>query len=256
MQAFDPSAFDPSTERRRQSFPGAAASTRTVDRALALLAEVCSHDPVNLADVARRTGLPASTALRLLRTLESTGFVRRDGAGVFHAGPRMVQLGALAYGRQNLVTEAEPAMRRIVSECGESTYLAVPSTVGTAVYIGMVEGTFSVRHTSWVGRTVSLDGTAVGAAMNGWTGPEGYVALRSAVEVDVAAVAAPVRRAGGPTGGQGPVAGVICVVGPSYRLDEERLRQVGAIVSREALALSTQFGSEAPAKDDDKVTTR
>jgi IclR family acetate operon transcriptional repressor len=252
VSVFDPSSSDSSTERRRPTFPGAAASTRTVDRALALLAEICSHDPVNLADLARRTGLPASTALRLLRTLESTGFVHRDGAGVFHAGPRMVQLGAFAYGRQNLASEAEPAMRRIVAECGESTYLAVPSTAGAAVCIGMVEGTFSVRHTSWVGRTVSLDGTAVGAAMNGWTGPDGYVALHSGVEVEVAAVAAPVRRAGGPSGDQGPVAGVICVVGPSYRLDEVRLEQVGAIVRREALALSTQFGNEAH----DKVTAR
>jgi IclR family acetate operon transcriptional repressor len=245
MSAFEQGAADPSTDRRRSSFPGPSGPTRTVDRALALLAEVCSHDPVNLADAARRTALPASTALRLLRTLESTGFVSRDGAGVFHAGPRMVQLGALAYGRQPLVTEAEPAMRRIVSECGESTYLAVPSTVGTAIYIGMVEGTYSVRHTSWVGRTVSLDGTAVGAAMTGWTGPDGYVALRSAVEVDVAAVAAPVRRAGGPASGPAPIVGVLCVVGPSYRLDQDRLEQVGRIVSREALALSERFGSPA-----------
>jgi IclR family acetate operon transcriptional repressor len=245
LGADGPDRPEPSTALHGQKFPVPAGSTRTVDRALALLAEVCAHDQVNLAECARRTGLPASTALRLLRTLESTGFVLRDGAGTFHAGPRMVQLGALAYGRQNLVAEAEPAMRRIVSECGESTYLAVPGTVGAAVYIGMVEGTFSVRHTSWVGRTVPLDGTAVGAAMNGWTGPDGFVALRSAVEDDVSAVAAPVRRAGGP--GAGPVAGVIVVVGPAYRLDEQRLRRVGMIVSREALALSQRFGSDAEA---------
>jgi IclR family acetate operon transcriptional repressor len=229
-------------------FPGRAAPTRTVDRALALLAEVCSHDQVNLADCARRTQLPPSTALRLLRTLESTGFVHRDSGGSFHAGPRMIQLGALSYGRQNLVAEAEPAMRLIVSECGESTYLAVPGTVGTALYVGMVEGTYSVRHTSWVGRSVSTEGTAVGAAMSGWTGPDGFVAMRSAVEVDVAAIAAPVRRAGtGPSAGGGPVAGVICVVGPSYRLDENRLHDVGMIVSREARALSQRFGTDAEA---------
>ena len=230
-------------------FPDSPTSTRTVDRALALLSEVCAHDAVNLADVARRTELPASTALRLLRTLESTGFVHRDSTGGFHAGPRMIQLGALAYGRQNLVAEAEPAMRRIVSECGESTYFAVPGTTGTALYVGMVEGTFSVRHTSWVGRTVPIEGTAVGAAMSGWTGPDGFVALRSAVEQDVAAVAAPVRRAGTGTsaGFGGPVAGVLSVVGPSYRLDENRLHDVGMIVSREARALSMRFGTDAEA---------
>jgi IclR family acetate operon transcriptional repressor len=225
------------------SWPSTNSPTRTVDRALALLAEVCAHDPVNLADCARRTGLAASTALRLLRTLESAGFVRRAGDGTFHPGARLIQLGALAYGRQSLVSEAEPAMRRIVAECGESTYLSVPGPVGTALYIGMVEGTHSVRHTSWVGRTVPLDGTASGAAMTGRIGPDGFVAMSSAVERDVAAVAAPVRRA---TSGATPViAAVISVVGPSYRLDDQRLRQVGAIVSREACALSHRFGTTA-----------
>ena len=242
-------ASPPPTPQPPSAFPGRNPSTRAVDRALSLLAEVCGQDSVNLADCARGTGLPASTALRLLRTLESTGFVHRDGAGSFHAGPRMIQLGALAYGRQNLVAEAEPAMRRIVSECGESTYLAVPGTVGTALYVGMVEGTYSVRHTSWVGRSVSTDGTAVGAAMAGWTGPDGFVALRSAVEVDVTAVAAPVRRAGtrSSAGAGDPVAAVLCVVGPSYRLDENRLHDVGMIVTREARALSQRFGTETEA---------
>lgn len=224
--------------------PSVGVSTRTVDRALALLAEVCAADHVNLADCARQTALPASTALRLLRTLESAGFISRDTEGNFHSGPRLVQLGALAYGRQRLVTAAEPAMQRIVAECGETTYLGIAGPVGKALYIGMVEGTYSVRHTSWVGRTVSVDGTALGTALSGRVGPEGYTALRSAVEADVAAVAAPIRRAGASGSDQG-VAGVISVVGPAYRLDDSRLRQVGAIVSREAQALSSRFGATA-----------
>ncbi len=252
LSASDPDTLHPpttATTPRPPAFPAGPRPTRTVDRALHLLAEVCGHERVSLADCARHTGLPASTALRLLRTLESSGFVHRDSGGSFQAGPRMIQLGALAYGRQNLVAEVEPAMRRIVSECGESTYLAVPGTVGTALYIGMVEGTFSVRHTSWVGRSVPIDGTAVGAAMSGRTGPQGFVALRSTVEADVAAVAAPVHRAGARTsaGAPGPVAGVLSVVGPSYRLDENRLEAVGMIVSREARALSQRFGTDAEA---------
>ena len=231
----------------------AGVSTRTVDRALALLAEVCAHDRVNLADCARRTALPASTALRLLRTLEAAGFISRDDDGNFHSGPRMVQLGALAYGRQRLVAVAEPAMRRIVAECGESTYLGVAGPAGMALYIGMVEGTYSVRHTSWVGRTVNVEGTALGAALSGRVGPQGFTALRSAVEADVAAVAAPIRRAG--SGADAGVAGVISVVGPAYRLDESRLSQVGAIVSREAQALSRRFGNDRNAAAMNAVST-
>jgi IclR family acetate operon transcriptional repressor len=237
-------SVDPGREVRLDVSHSAGVSTRTVDRALALLAEVCANDAVNLADCARQTALPASTALRLLRTLESAGFISRDAEGNFHSGPRMVQLGALAYGRQTLVAAAEPAMRRIVVECGETTYLGVAGAVGTALYLGMVEGTYSVRHTGWVGRTVNVDGTALGAALSGCVGPAGYIALRSTVEADVAAVAAPIRRPA-MSGVEGGVAGVISVVGPAYRLDDIRLREVGAIVSREAQALSYRFGTTA-----------
>ena len=151
----------------RDTPSGRTAPTRTVDRALALLAEVCSSDQVTLADLARRTQLPPSTALRLLRTLESTGFAHRDDAGGFHAGPRMIQLGALAYGRQNLVAEAEPAMRRIVSECGESTYLAVPGTVGTACTSGWSRA--PTRYATPAGWAAACPpkGQRSGAAMSG-----------------------------------------------------------------------------------------
>ena len=65
--------------RTRLVEPGHGA-TRTVERALALLSEVCAGEAVTLTECARHTGLPASTALRLLRTLESVGFVSRDRA--------------------------------------------------------------------------------------------------------------------------------------------------------------------------------
>ena len=53
------------------------ASTRTVDRALDLLAAVTEQPRLSLTEAARATELPASTALRLLRSLEGSGFVAR-----------------------------------------------------------------------------------------------------------------------------------------------------------------------------------
>ena len=72
-------------------------STRTVERALALLATICERGGANLADSARDCDLAPSTALRLLRTLETTGFVSRDEAGgTYRPGARLIQLGAQA----------------------------------------------------------------------------------------------------------------------------------------------------------------
>jgi IclR family transcriptional regulator, acetate operon repressor len=140
-------------------------STRAVQRALRLLTEVCAEGALSLTDCARRVDLPASTALRLLRTLETADFVVRDEQGVFRAGARLTQLGAAALGRESLVGMAEPALQRIVAATGESAYVSVLGPGDTALYVGMVEGTYSVRHTSWVGRTVPLAGSAVGAAL-------------------------------------------------------------------------------------------
>lgn len=216
------------------------ASTRAVERAMHLLAEVCDRGEISLADCARQVGLAPSTALRLLRTLEASGLVSRDDRGLFQAGPRLVQLGAAALGRQSLVARAEPALRRIVQAYGESTYLCLPGSSGTdhAVYAGMVEGLHSVRHTSWVGRSIPLRGSAAGAAFRGDVHPvDGYAVVRSAVEPDVTAVAAPVYRAGV----AGMAIAALSVVGPTYRIDDDQAAAIGRLVGAEAKLLSQQF---------------
>ncbi len=214
----------------------ASSSTRAVERALGLLTQVCAEGAISLTDCARRVDLPTSTALRLLRTLETADFVARDGRGFFRAGSRLTQLGAAAMGRQNLVAMAEPSLQRIVAATGESAYVSVHGPGDTALYVAMVEGTHSVRHAGWVGRTVALKGTAVGSALRGRVPAAGYVAKRSTVEPDVTAIAAPIWRPGG-------IAGAVSLVGPTYRINDDKVSSFGRIVSQEAAAITAQFGS-------------
>lgn len=214
-------------------------STRTVQRSLALLAEVCARPASTLAECARAVGLPPSTALRHLRTLQVSGFVTRGPSGLFEAGPRMIQLGAATLGRQSLVRLAQSALARIVAATGESAYVSIAGPSDTAIYAGMVEGTHSIRHTSWVGRSVPMAGIAVGEALRDHVPAEGYVAERDASEPDVTAIAAPVRRAGG------AVAGALSLVGPTYRIDDATLRMFGQTVAREAAELGRALGSES-----------
>jgi urocanate hydratase len=221
-------------EKTRTS--SAPSATRTVERALGLLAEVCAEGAISLTDCARRADLSPSTALRLLRTLESADFVARDAQGYFRAGPRLIQLGATALGRESLVGIAEPSLQRIVAASGESAYISILGPGDTALYVGMVEGTHAVRHTSWVGRTVPLEGTAVGVALRGVVPELGYVVRRSSVESDVTAIAAPIRRPGG-------IAGAVSLVGPDYRIDEQKTRAFGEIVRHEAHAIAEQLGA-------------
>jgi IclR family acetate operon transcriptional repressor len=230
----------------------AASPTRAVERALDLLAEVCTQDRASLSECARRASLSPSTALRLLRTLEAKAFVTRDPDGLFHSGPRLLQLGAAAFGRQSMVQLAEPALQRLVEACGESAYLSVRGPGETAIYVAMVEGTYPIRHTGWVGRAVLLHGTAIGLAMRSQLQPGGYVAQASELEQDVTAIAAPVRRpsdvlADSSDTAVPSVAAVISVIGPSYRMGDRRMHELGVLVAAEAQALAGQIGGVAPA---------
>jgi IclR family transcriptional regulator, acetate operon repressor len=220
----------------------ATASTRTVERALDLLAQVCADPPISLTECARRADLPASTALRLLRTMDAAGFVARDAGGAFRPGARVLQIGATALGRQSLVGLAQPSLARIVEQTGESTYLVVRGSGDTALYLAMAEGTHPVRHTSWVGRAIELADLAVGAALEGRVPDIGYVAQCDRLEPDVTAIAAPVRRPGG-------IAAALNLLGPTYRIDEETTHVYGRIVSSEAAVISGLLGVASPAKE-------
>ncbi|MFI6357221.1 IclR family transcriptional regulator [Streptomyces sp. NPDC050743] len=232
-----PTSLFPERSDRSSDVP-APASTRTVDRAIGLLSEVCAEGEITLSECARRAGLPTSTALRLLRTLEASGLVSRDDSGAYRPGSRLIQLGAAALGRQELVRLAEPALRRIVAATGESTYLSIAGPEDTAIYVSMVEGTHSVRHTSWVGRAVPLAELAVGTALRGLTPAEGYVARRGLLEPDVTAISAPIPRPGG-------IVGALSLLGPSYRIDDDAVRAYGLILACEAQALADQLGVDS-----------
>jgi IclR family acetate operon transcriptional repressor len=205
----------------------AESSTRTVDRALVLLGIVCDRGYVSLADAARDAELSASTALRLLRTLEAQEFIRRDPDNRYTPGARLVQLGALALANESLVSLARDAMSRMVEATGESCYLSVPGASGTALYIAIVEGTHSVRHASWVGRTIPLHGSAAGAVLSGETDASGFVVVRQGVEDDVTAIAVPVMV------GTRVIAALSSVI-PSYRLRDEQVAHIGELLRVEA----------------------
>lgn len=215
-------------------------ATRTVERALALLASVCDRGGANLADTARECELAPSTALRLLRTLEATGFVRKDESGAYRPGSRIIQLGAQALSDESLVDLAGPAMDELATETGESVYLSVVGHAATAVYINIVEGTHSVRHASWVGRTVPLDVSAAGHALRGKVSEDGYVIVERGVETDVTAIACPVYS-------QSRIVAAMSLVIPSYRLSADQTTEYGRLLIAAAADVSARLSSPTDA---------
>jgi DNA-binding IclR family transcriptional regulator len=222
----------------------AEAGTRTAERVLALLAVVCEQGRANLSEAARATGLAPSTALRLLRTLEGAGFVRRDEDASFTPGGRIIQLGAQALSNESLIDLTRPAMKTLAEATGESVYLSSVGHHETALYIAIVEGSHNIRHRSWVGGTIPLDGTAAGRALTGAVPDGSWALVRSGVESDVTAIAAPIRV------GRRVVAALSLVV-PSYRLGADDESRHGRLLAAEVATISAELGGPAagPAAD-------
>ncbi len=207
--------------------------SRSAERVLALLDLVATDGPVSLRDAARAADLPSSTALRHLRVLGHHGYVLRDDHGDYVVGPSLIRLGLAAFRTgpyARLTAAAQPQLEALVAATEESAYLAVRD--GTeAVYISTVESPRAIRHVGWVGRSVPVEGTAVGAALTADPADAGVFLNEGAVEADVAAVAAPVS-------GPNRVVGAISVLGPVERLRGRRRDDAASAVTAAASAIS------------------
>lgn len=197
---------------------------RAISRVLDLLEIVLAEKSCTLTRAATESGLTPTTALRHLRALEARGYLDRDPNGVFSAGPTLLRVAASLRDEgplDRLIVAAQPHLDALAAETGESSYLAV-SDGKTGTYVATAESNRAIRHVGWVGQNVTLEGTAVGEALES----PGTVAVRTgAVESDITAVSLAL-----PSTGKLGVA--ISVIGPKQRLDavtgpaEEALRRV------------------------------
>lgn len=218
-------------------------SVRAVQRALAMLDCFSgAREKITLSEAARLTGLPVSTASRILSTLEKAGFVRRS-CGAYACGPRLVQIGVNAL--QNLPTYevAERVLANLTKLTGESSYLGVPGDNGRVIYVRQCLSPKSIRHAAWLGRAVPLQGTAIGAAISGTVGEFGYVVRRQTLEPDVTAVAAPIR------GPDGEILAAINLTGPTYRIGDDDLHRFGIAVVSAAQEISEEIGGSKAFQD-------
>lgn len=204
---------------------------RSVERALRLLVVAAeSVDGIGLVDASRAVRLAPSTVTRMLRTLESSGFVRRRDDGNYEAGAELIRLGALHASESPLQRLAQPYLDDLAATTGESCYLAVPVDVDWATYVRMSPSSRAVRHVSWLGRRIPRHGSAVGAALVGRVASNGAAVVHAGVENDTTAVAAPIRC-------NGDIIGVINVVGPSFRMNRATQAGIARDVAAAAEAL-------------------
>ncbi len=108
-----------------------------IDRMMEILAQLERHDDgVNISDLTRALHLPRTTIYRTLNTLQHHDMVRRDSAGAYHLGRRLLALSARVTSRASeidLTALVQPHLERVAAELGEATKLSVLDHAGILV---------------------------------------------------------------------------------------------------------------------------
>ena len=139
--------------------------TSVTARVLAVLAAFDSeHRELRLSDIARRAGLPPSTAHRLVGELSEWGALDRREDGRYVVGRRIWDLGLLAPVQTGLREVASPFLHDIYGATLATVHLAVRDR-DKALYLDRLSGHASVPVVSGIGSRLPLHATGVGKVL-------------------------------------------------------------------------------------------
>ena len=238
-------------------------------RILDILAE--DRGGTALSDISVSLDLHKSTVHRLLMVLESAHFVERNAVtGKYHLGSRIMELGLSAVSQLDVYDVAQPHLRSLVEETGETAHLAVLRE-GEVVSLSDVESRQTVRTPRTAGSRSPAHCTALGKALLAFCPAEqlqdffrgrtfkaythktlttaaqlraelsrvrerGYAADDEELERGLRCLGAPVRDS------SGAVIAAISISGPVFRIDPNRLLTLPAAVIRAADQVSALLG--------------
>ena len=267
----------PPRRGRTPSKPGAATvQVQSLTRGLSLLEALArAEGGLTLTDLAQRVQLAPSTTHRLLATLEKMGYVYQGGElGRWYIGLQAFTVGTSFLANRDFVAQSHPYMRRLMEQSGETANLGIID--GTeAVFIDQVQCREMMRTIVKLGSRVPLHASGVGKAIfaalpddqidailkvkglpritaNTITSPETMWASVRVIRqrgwsfddeehaLGTRCVAAPIYDE------HADVLGAISLAGPSSRLPDERIKQLGPVVAHTAEELTHRLGGRWP----------
>jgi len=270
--------FTPPPRRgRTPSTPGSTTSqVQSLTRGFSILECLATAEGgLTLTDVANRVTLAPSTAHRLLATLEKMGYVYQAGdLGRWYVGLQAFTVGSSFLASRDFVAQSHPYMRRLMEQSGETANLGILD--GTeAVFVDQVQCREMMRTIVKLGSRVPLHASGVGKAIfaslpdeqidailkvkglpritgNTITAPEtmwqtvrvirqrGWSFDDEEHALGTRCVAAPIYDE------HADVLGAISLAGPSSRLPDERIKQLGPVVAHTAEELTHRLGGRWP----------
>jgi DNA-binding IclR family transcriptional regulator len=140
-----------------------ATPTAVIDRISLVLDAFDGPGRLTLAQIVRRTGLPRSSAHRMLERLVQLRWLRRSGRD-YELGMRLVELGSLAVHQDRLVRAATPLLGELHRATGLVVHLAVLDG-SDVVYLEKIGDRMISAIPTRVGGRQPAHCTAVGKAL-------------------------------------------------------------------------------------------
>lgn len=236
-----------------------------VERAITILDELArARSELGTNEIARRTGINASTISRILATLADGGLVEHvTPTGRYRLGLGVVQLANAVHERLDIRSLARPHLTELAERTEETATLSLPAKQ-QAITLDFVQSALTVRSVAEVGRTSVVHATAVGKVFlaHGGTLPEGPLEAfteRTIVdpavlvlevaqikargwaqalgerEADLNAVAAPVLNK------TGALVAILGVQGPAVRFSLRAMRTAAELLTDRASLISAML---------------
>ncbi len=215
-------------------------SIQAVENALDVLEALSEiDDDVRISQLSEKLAMNKTSVFRLLATFENRGYVEREErSGKYRLGLSAYEIGQKFLSRMGLLRHARPVVERLSRGCNEAVYIAVRRRK-EVLFLDMVDTTQKVKIVSLVGKRYPLDTTAAGQILLAFNNAKdnsladnavsasnqqasirhlGYAHDCNALGDGITSVAAPLF------GGGGKLHGVLCVVGPEFRLSQDTVK--------------------------------
>lgn len=135
----------------------------TIDRIALVLGAFDGRGRLNLANVVRHTGLPRSSAHRMLERLAEAHWVRREG-NEYELGSLLIHLGSLAIHQNSLRRSATPIIHDLYRATGQVVHLGILE--GThLLYLDKVGGRLAGSLPTRIGLRYPAGRSAIGKAL-------------------------------------------------------------------------------------------
>ena len=244
---------------------------RSVENALLLLEALAEGDSESsLSQLSQRLGMTKASLFRLMATFESHGYVeRRQGSSEYKLGLAAFEVGQKLLSRMPLLNKARPVMEQLVRNCNETVYLVVQRGQ-EVLFLDRCDADQKVKIVTLVGRRFPLESCASGkiflafdtqnnkellennsqlnSAVKEWQ-QEGVSLDHNGVGDGTTCIAVPLLD------NKNRLTGCLSMVGPSFRMTEEQIRQqlvpalkaAGEMISAKLGHLDFQLKAESTA---------